>query len=104
MRRAERLDARQPLIGLRPDRERAVVGAEERFDALGSSGLLCLEPFPYELLDLRCALGHARGSTPRMAIRRDLAKQSYRAYETGDRSLIEPLLTDDFEFFAPPDP
>ena len=32
------------------------------------------------------------------------ARQSYRAYETGDRSLIESLLTDDFEFFAPPDP
>lgn len=32
------------------------------------------------------------------------ARQAYRAYETGDRSLIEPLLTDDFEFFAPPDP
>ena len=32
------------------------------------------------------------------------ARQAYRAYETGDRSLIESLLTDDFEFFAPPDP
>jgi hypothetical protein len=28
----------------------------------------------------------------------------YRAYETGDRSLIEPHLAADFEFFAPPDP
>ena len=32
------------------------------------------------------------------------ARQAYRAYETGDRGLIESLLTDDFEFFAPPDP
>ena len=33
-----------------------------------------------------------------------LARDSYRAYETGDRELIESLLADDFEFFAPPDP
>ena len=39
-----------------------------------------------------------------MPTRTELAQQSYRAYETGERSLIEPLLTDDFEFFAPPDP
>ena len=32
------------------------------------------------------------------------ARQAYRAYEIGDRSLIEGLLTDDFEFFSPPDP
>ncbi len=39
-----------------------------------------------------------------MADRLQLARDSYRAYETGDRALIESLLTDDFEFFAPPDP
>jgi ketosteroid isomerase-like protein len=39
-----------------------------------------------------------------MPTRVELARQSYRAYETGDRSLLEPLLTDDFAFFAPPDP
>jgi ketosteroid isomerase-like protein len=33
-----------------------------------------------------------------------LAQQAYRAYETGDRELIESLLTDDFTFSAPPDP
>ena len=32
------------------------------------------------------------------------ARQAYQAYETGDRSLIESLLTDDFEFFAPAGP
>lgn len=33
-----------------------------------------------------------------------LARRAYEAYETGDRSLIEDLLADDFVFFAPPDP
>jgi ketosteroid isomerase-like protein len=28
----------------------------------------------------------------------------YRAYETGDRSLVEKWLSDDFVFYAPPDP
>jgi ketosteroid isomerase-like protein len=36
--------------------------------------------------------------------RLDLARESYRAYETGDRSAIERLIADDFEFFSPPDP
>lgn len=33
-----------------------------------------------------------------------LARDSYRAYESGDRSVVEELLTDDFTFFSPPDP
>jgi ketosteroid isomerase-like protein len=33
-----------------------------------------------------------------------LARDSYKAYETGDRKLIEGLLTDDFTFYSPPDP
>jgi ketosteroid isomerase-like protein len=36
--------------------------------------------------------------------RLQLARDSYRAYETGDRQLIEGLLTDDFTFYSPPDP
>jgi ketosteroid isomerase-like protein len=36
--------------------------------------------------------------------RLDLARESYRAYETGDRSVIERLIAEDFEFFSPPDP
>ena len=36
--------------------------------------------------------------------RLDLARESYRAYETGDRSVLERLLSDEFEFFSPPDP
>ena len=39
-----------------------------------------------------------------MSRREELARQAYRAYETGDRSLIENLLTDDFRFSSPPDP
>jgi ketosteroid isomerase-like protein len=35
--------------------------------------------------------------------RLQLARDSYRAYETRDRSLIEPLLTDDFTFSSPYD-
>src|SRR3954447_9581297 len=31
-------------------------------------------------------------------------RDSYRAYETGDRELLEPLLTQDFTFYSPPDP
>jgi len=33
-----------------------------------------------------------------------LARASYHAYESGDRSAIEGLLSDDFEFFSPADP
>src|SRR5690349_8622993 len=39
-----------------------------------------------------------------MAGRLQLAEESYRAYERGDRQAIEALLTDDFVFFSPPDP
>ncbi len=38
------------------------------------------------------------------ADRLELARQAYRAYETGDRDLIEGLLAEDFTFHAPPDP
>src|SRR4051794_3654929 len=33
----------------------------------------------------------------------DLARAMYRAYETGDRSAIEPLIADPFEFWSPLD-
>ena len=33
-----------------------------------------------------------------------LARASYGAYETGDRSVLEDLLADDFVFYSPPDP
>ena len=36
--------------------------------------------------------------------RLQLARDAYGAYESGDRSVIEELLSDDFTFFAPPDP
>jgi ketosteroid isomerase-like protein len=36
--------------------------------------------------------------------RLDLARAAYRAYETGDRELIESLIADEFAFHAPPDP
>jgi ketosteroid isomerase-like protein len=39
-----------------------------------------------------------------VAERRELARQAYQAYESGDRELIESLLSDDFEFSSPPDP
>ena len=42
----------------------------------------------------------AAGSADRLAIARDC----YDAYETGDRSLVERHLSDDFTFYAPPDP
>jgi ketosteroid isomerase-like protein len=32
------------------------------------------------------------------------ARDAYRAYETGDRQLIEDLLAEDLVFFSPPDP
>ena len=32
------------------------------------------------------------------------ARDSYSAYETGDRSVLDALLTDDFVFYSPPDP
>lgn len=33
-----------------------------------------------------------------------LARDAYGAYESGDRRVIEELLTDDFTFYSPPDP
>jgi ketosteroid isomerase-like protein len=36
--------------------------------------------------------------------RTDLVRRSYRAYETGDRRLLEEILADDFRFWSPPDP
>jgi ketosteroid isomerase-like protein len=38
------------------------------------------------------------------ADRLQLARDSYGAYESGDRGAIEALLTDDFTFYSPPDP
>jgi ketosteroid isomerase-like protein len=39
-----------------------------------------------------------------MADRLQLVRDCYRAYETGDRELVDGLLADDYTFFAPPDP
>jgi len=36
--------------------------------------------------------------------RLELARDAYRAYETGDRELIDRLLSDDLVFYSPPDP
>ena len=36
--------------------------------------------------------------------RLQLARNAYRAYERGDRRLIDELLSDDFTFYSPPDP
>jgi ketosteroid isomerase-like protein len=36
--------------------------------------------------------------------RREIARQSYEAYITGDRQLLEGLLTDEFMFWSPADP
>src|SRR5215207_8411024 len=36
--------------------------------------------------------------------RLQLARDTYGAYESGDRSVIEELLADDFTFYSPPDP
>jgi ketosteroid isomerase-like protein len=35
--------------------------------------------------------------------RLQLARDAYRAYETGDRSVIEKLLSEDFTFYSPAD-
>jgi ketosteroid isomerase-like protein len=32
------------------------------------------------------------------------ARDMYRAYESGDREVVERLLADDFTFYSPPDP
>ena len=39
-----------------------------------------------------------------MADRLLTVRRSYGAYETGDRSALEAILSDDFTFFSPPDP
>jgi ketosteroid isomerase-like protein len=31
-------------------------------------------------------------------------RASYRAYESGDRSVLEEILSEDFSFYSPPDP
>jgi ketosteroid isomerase-like protein len=36
--------------------------------------------------------------------RKDLVRRSYRAYETGDRAMLEEILAGDFRFWSPPDP
>ena len=39
-----------------------------------------------------------------MPDRIQIVRDCYRAYETGERDLIEPHLADDLTFYAPPDP
>jgi ketosteroid isomerase-like protein len=39
-----------------------------------------------------------------MANRLQIAKDMYGAYESGDRSVVEQTLADDFTFYSPPDP
>ncbi len=36
--------------------------------------------------------------------RQQVVRDSYRAYETGDRDLIERCLADELTFYSPPDP
>lgn len=36
--------------------------------------------------------------------REQLVRDAYGAYESGDRSVLERLLADDFAFYSPPDP
>jgi ketosteroid isomerase-like protein len=36
--------------------------------------------------------------------RKEMVRSSYRAYETGDRELLEGLVAEDFRFWSPPDP
>ena len=36
--------------------------------------------------------------------RLQLARDAYGAYESGDRSVLDALLTEDFTFYSPPDP
>lgn len=36
--------------------------------------------------------------------RLQIVRDCYRAYETGDRSLVERHLSEDFTFYSPPDP
>jgi ketosteroid isomerase-like protein len=34
----------------------------------------------------------------------EVVRSAFRAYETGDRELIESVLAEDFRFYSPPDP
>ena len=36
--------------------------------------------------------------------RKQIVRDSYGAYESGDRGVIEAILSEDFTFFSPPDP
>jgi ketosteroid isomerase-like protein len=45
----------------------------------------------------------ARSPTTRLD-RLQLARDVYGAYESGDRSVVENLVSEDFVFFSPPDP
>jgi ketosteroid isomerase-like protein len=36
--------------------------------------------------------------------RKDIVRQMYRAYETGERDVLDERLAEDFVFYAPPDP
>lgn len=36
--------------------------------------------------------------------RAEVVRDVYRAYETGERAVVERALADDFAFFSPPDP
>ena len=36
--------------------------------------------------------------------RLDVVRDAFRAYETGERALVEDSLSEDFRFFSPPDP
>jgi len=39
-----------------------------------------------------------------MPDRLQMARDAFGAYESGDRSVVEALLSEDLEFFSPPDP
>lgn len=39
-----------------------------------------------------------------MTDRRRIARDAYRAYESGDRELLDGLLAEDLVFYSPPDP
>jgi ketosteroid isomerase-like protein len=39
-----------------------------------------------------------------MADRKQIARDVYNAYGSGDRQVVDDVLTDDFTFYSPPDP
>jgi ketosteroid isomerase-like protein len=53
---------------------------------------------------LICKGGNQKGVVMPAPDRVQLARSSYEAYESGDRSVLEKLLSDDFAFYSPPDP